>query len=145
MLAKADDYSLTSIFVSYLDLKILKRTIIVKLRYISAQNGMHPRSKCRNHRKFKLLATLTNVLAPRWPVLHFDYFDHLSKRFLEKMIPQHERDLAGQKSICRPVSLKSNLLQFTQWLADRLLALPGPFHVVKNTIKIVQSKICTSM
>ena len=64
MLAKADAYSLTSIFVSYLDLKILKRTIIVKLRYISAHKGMHGRSKCRNHRKFKFLATFTNVLAP---------------------------------------------------------------------------------
>ena len=36
MLAKTDDYNLTSIFVSYYGLKILKRTIIVKLRYISA-------------------------------------------------------------------------------------------------------------
>ena len=32
-------------------------------------------------------------------------------------------------SICPPVSLKSNLTSFTHWLADRLLALPGPFHV----------------
>ena len=87
MLAKADDYSLTSIFVSYLGLKILKGTIIVKLRYISAHKGMHGHSKCRNHGKFKLLATFTNVLAPGGPVLHSDYFDHLSKRFLEKMIP----------------------------------------------------------
>ena len=40
MLAKADDYSLTSIFVSYLDLKTLKCAIIVKLRYISAHMGV---------------------------------------------------------------------------------------------------------
>ena len=40
MLAKADDYSLTSIFVSYLDLKTLKYTIIVKLRYTSAHMGV---------------------------------------------------------------------------------------------------------
>ena len=35
----------------------------------------------------------------------------------------------GQESICRPVSLKFNLLSITYWPADRLLALPGPFHV----------------
>ena len=37
----------------------------------------------------------------------------------------------GQESICRPVSLKSNLLLFAHWPADRLLALPGPFHVTQ--------------
>ena len=35
----------------------------------------------------------------------------------------------GQESICRPVSLKSSLFPFAYWPADRLLALPGPFHV----------------
>ena len=39
----------------------------------------------------------------------------------------------GQDSICRLVSLKSNLLPFTHWPADRLLALPGPFHVENST------------
>ena len=50
MLAKADDYSLTSIFVSYLDLKILKRT---KLRYISAHMGV-PSAKTTENSNFWL-------------------------------------------------------------------------------------------
>ena len=40
---------------------------------------------------------------------------------------KHERDLAGQDSICRPVSLKSNLLQLAHLPADRLLACQVPF------------------
>ena len=36
----------------------------------------------------------------------------------------------GQESICWPVNLKSNLLPFVHWPADRLLAPPGPFHVM---------------
>ena len=40
----------------------------------------------------------------------------------------------GQESICRPVSLKSNLLLFAHWPADRLLALPGPFHVSQKQL-----------
>ena len=40
----------------------------------------------------------------------------------------------GQESICRPVMLKSNLFTFTHWPADRLLALPGPFHVIQALI-----------
>ena len=35
----------------------------------------------------------------------------------------------GQESICQPVNLKSNLLPYSHWPADRLLAMPGPFHV----------------
>ena len=42
-------------------------------------------------------------------------------------ILQHERNLAGQESICRPVRLKSNLFQLAQWPADRLLACQVPF------------------
>ena len=74
-------------FLSFLEWRILKLTIIVEFKYISVHKGILWRSKCRNQRNIKFLATFTNVLAPRLPVLHFDYFDHLSKKFLEKLIP----------------------------------------------------------
>ena len=37
--------------------------IIVKFKYDSAHKGMHYGSKCSNHRKIKLLATFSSVLA----------------------------------------------------------------------------------
>ena len=41
----------------------------------------------------------------------------------------------GQESIRRPVSLKSDLLPMAHWPADRLLAMPGPFHVIMEILQ----------
>ena len=61
--------------------------IIVKFKYISSHKGMHWRSMYRNYTKITLLATFFSLLASLWPVLYFDFFDHLSNEMHKHIVP----------------------------------------------------------